>query len=326
MILPYLARLVCLCLAAFFLLHAAVGLALCAMAPKAIRLASRMVPASGARVLLAVRLFPAGFALFMVAGLFTPSYFSLEPQGTPEAMGLPCLAAALMGLTICGLSLVRATRAVVRSLSHRRECRRQSREIHLPGQSGAAWVIDGTGPCVMLTGIFRPRLVISGSVVAALPVEQLAVVVRHERAHAISRDNLKRLLVLLAPGIVPFAPGFRKLEQAWSRASEWAADDHAAAGQSRRSLSLAEALVRVARLGSAVSAPTLATALLADEAGLSERVDRLLRPAHRTARPRHREPVLAASAALLLMGALIGVMAHPATLHSAHEFLELLIQ
>ena len=84
--------------------------------------------------------------------------------------------------------------------------------------------------------------------------------------------------------------------------------------------------MRVARLGSAVSAPPLATSLLADGADLSERVDRLLRPTRRTARRRHREPVLAASAGLLLTGALIAVMTHPVTLHSAHEFLEFLIQ
>jgi beta-lactamase regulating signal transducer with metallopeptidase domain len=166
--------------------------------------------------------------------------------------------------------------------------------------------------------------VISRGVVAALSTEQLSAVVRHERAHGASRDNLKRLLLLLAPGILPFASGFRNLERAWAKISEWAADDRAAAGKTRRSLSLAAALVRVARLGSA--APALATSLMADGADLSERVDRLLRPVRRTARRGHREPILTASAGLLLTGALIAVMAHPVTLHSAHECLEFLIQ
>lgn len=324
MSLPYLARLVCLCLAAFFLVHAALGLAVSALAPRAVRFASRMAPVDGAQLLLALRLFPAAFALLVVAGLCTPSYLYLEPKGAPEEMGPACFAAALMGLALWGQSLVRATRAMARSLRHIRQCRAHSREMRLPGERKAAWVMEGTAPCVMLAGVFRPRVVISRGVVAALSTEQLSAVVRHERAHGASRDNLKRLLLLLAPGILPFASGFRNLERAWAKISEWAADDRAAAGKTRRSLSLAAALVRVARLGSA--APALATSLMADGADLSERVDRLLRPVRRTARRGHREPILTASAGLLLTGALIAVMAHPVTLHSAHECLEFLIQ
>lgn len=326
MILPYLARLICLCMAAFFLVHAALALAVSALIPRAVRFARRMAPVSGARLLLGLRLLPAGFALFVVAGFCTPGYLWLEPKGVPEPMGLPCSAAAVMGLAIWGLSLARATRALARSFGHIRRCRERSREMRLPGERMAAWVIDGGAPCVMLAGVLRPRLVISRGVVEALSAEQLSAVVRHERAHWISHDNLKRLLVLLAPGILPFVSGFRNLEPAWAKISEWAADDRAAAGKPRRSLSLAAALVRVARLGSAAPAPVLATPLMADGADLSERVSRLLRPARRTAQHRHREPVLAASAGLLLTGALIAVMAHPVTLHSAHEFLEFLIQ
>jgi Zn-dependent protease with chaperone function len=325
MILPYLARLVCLCLAAFFLLHATSGLAVSALTPWAVRFANRMAPVRGARLLLALRLFPAAFALFVVAGLCTPSYLYLEPKGAPEEMGLACLAAALMGVALWGWSLARATRAVMRSQRHIRKCREQSREMRLPGERKAVWVIEGTAPCVMLAGVFRPRMVISRNVVSALPAEQLSAVVRHERAHGISRDNLKRLMILLAPGILPFGSGFRNLERAWAKMSEWAADDGAAGGKTQRSLSLAAALVRVARLGSGVSAP-LATSLMAEGADLSERVDRLLRPACRTARRGHREPILTASAGLLLAGALIAVIAHPVTLHSAHECLEFLIQ
>ena len=324
--LSYLARLFCLCLAAFFLVHAALGLAVAGSARWAVRIASRLAPVHGARLLFALRMFPAAFALFVVAGLCTPSYLYLEPKGEPEEMGLACMAAALMGLAVWGRSIARGTRALVRSARHIRQCREQSREMRLAGERMAAWVVDGDAACVMLTGLFRPRVVISRNVVAALSAEQLSAVIRHERAHGISRDNLKRLLVLLAPGMLPFASGFRNLERAWAKISEWAADDLAAAGKTRRSLSLAAALVHVARLGSTAPAPALATSLMAEGADLSERVDRLLRPARYTARRHDREPILMASAGLLLTGALIAVMAHPVTLHSAHECLEFLIQ
>jgi beta-lactamase regulating signal transducer with metallopeptidase domain len=325
MILPYFARLVCLCLASFFLVHAALGLAVAALTPWAVRFARRIAPAHGARFLLALRLFPAAFALFVVAGLCTPSYLYLEPKGEPEEMGIACMAAASMGLAIWAASLARASRSLMRSLRHLRQCRLRSHEMRLPGERKAAWVIDGSAPCVLLAGLFRPRVVISRGVVSALTASQLAAAIRHERAHGVSHDNLKRLLVRITPGILPFASGFGNLERAWARISEWAADDRAAAGKPQRSLSLAAALVRVARLGSAAPAPELSTSLMANAADLSERVDRLLRPARGPARHGQREPILTALAGLLVSGALIAVIAHPVTLHAAHECLEFLI-
>jgi Zn-dependent protease with chaperone function len=233
MILPYLARLACLSLAAFFLVHAALGLAVSALTPWAVRAASRMAPALGARVLLSLRLFPAALSLLLVAGLCTPSYLWLEPKAAPESVGLACLAAAILGLSVWGVSLARGTRAIVRSQRHIRECRSAGQEVRLPGERPAAWVVDGTAPRVMLTGVFRPRLVISRNVLATLTAEQLSAVVRHERAHSLSRDNLKRLLLLLAPDILPFVAAFRNLEKGWARIAEWAADDRAAAGKAR---------------------------------------------------------------------------------------------
>ncbi len=93
----------------------------------------------------------------------------------------------------------------------------------------------------------------------------------------------------------------------------------------RRSLSLASALVRVARLGSTAPTPVLATSLMAEGADLSERVDRLLRPVPLASKQRDREPILTATAALLVAVAVIAAIAHPATLHAAHEGLEFLI-
>ncbi|MEI9971086.1 MAG: M56 family metallopeptidase [Ignavibacteriota bacterium] len=323
--LPYLSRLVCLCLAAFFLVHALVGLAVSLFTRHAVRMAARMDPVHGARLLLAIRLLPAALGLFVVAGLCTPSYLYLEPKGEPEEIGVACLAAAALGLAVWGWSTARASRALRRSVLHVRLCRQRSREMRLPGERTVAWVVEGAAPCVMLTGLFRPRMVISRDVVAALSAEQLSAVIRHERAHGVSHDNFKRLLLLLAPGILPFASGFRELERAWGKMTEWAADDLAAAGKTRRSLSLASALVRVARLGSTAPTPVLATSLMAEGADLSERVDRLLRPVPLASKQRDREPILTATAALLVAVAVIAAIAHPATLHAAHECLEFLI-
>jgi hypothetical protein len=83
----------------------------------------------------------------------------------------------------------------------------------------------------------------------------------------LSRDNWKRLLIAMAPDLVPFAVRRRGLERSWARYAERAADDRAVAGSAHRSVALAAALVRVARLGAAAPAP-LAASLMGDAQGI----------------------------------------------------------
>ena len=113
--------------------------------------------------------------------------------------------------------------AAVRSSRYLRNCER---------------AIESDAPVLMLAGVFHPRLVVSRGVRRALTADQLAVAVRHEEAHGASHDNLKRLLLLLAPDAVPFVRWLGVLDRAWSRLAEWAADDRAVDG-SRRALARA---------------------------------------------------------------------------------------
>jgi len=307
--LPYLVRLLCLCLASFFLVHLALGLLASLIAPSAIRAASRMDARLAARLLLALRLSPAGLGALLVAGMCAPSYLWLEPHASAEQVGWACLSAALLGLSILGASIARALRASAGSTRRVRELER-----------------GGAGPLVALTGIVRHRLVISHLVLRALSADQLAAVVRHERAHRMSHDNLKRLLILLAPGLLPISRGFGSLERAWAATAEWAADDRATEGNARRALVLASALVRVARLGTPRATPLLTTSLLADSADLAVRVDRLLHPAPRRTALGSSSPILKVAASLTVAAGLAGVLLQPATLYSVHELLEELIR
>jgi beta-lactamase regulating signal transducer with metallopeptidase domain len=191
----------------------------------------------------------------------------------------------------------------------------------LGSESLPAWVVKGSAPFLVLAGIVHPRLVVSSNVVAALPAEQLAVALRHEHAHRMSRDNFKRLLVLLAPDILPFWRGFDGLERGWSRFTEWAADDQAVAGDSGRSLLLAAALVRVARLGACPQTAPLVISLLADNADLAARVDRLLAGTPGEADERGL-PVPALGAGVAACTCLLFALLQPATLRSVHELLE----
>jgi Zn-dependent protease with chaperone function len=322
----YLFRLLCLCLASFFLVHLALAAALSLLAPAAIRLSERFRPQPAARLLLLLRLAPAGFSLLMVAGLLAPSYLWLEPRSTVEPIGWVCLAAAALGAAVWSLSIARALRAAGRSLHHIRHCLRTARKTYLRGETAPVWLMEDPAPLVMLTGVLRSRLVISRRVVSALSVDQLAAVLRHERAHSRSRDNFKRLLVLLAPGMLPFFRGFSRLEHSWARVAEWAADDFAVAGDSHRSLTLAAALVRVARLGAAPAPPVLVTSLMPNGVDLSARVDRLLHFVPPAAKPGRVARLLSSGSGVLLAVSVIALMVQPVTLHAAHEFLEELIR
>ncbi len=65
-----------------------------------------------------------------------------------------------------------------------------------------------------MAGVMHPKLVVSKAVLAALSQEQKEAAFRHEAAHRSSRDNLKRLMFLLSPDVVPFVAAW----PAWSAA------------------------------------------------------------------------------------------------------------
>lgn len=318
---PYLARLVCLCLACFFAVNLAASLAAKFAVRPAIAIAERVSARHAARLLLSLRLFPAAFGLLVVAALCVPSYLWLEPHGDAERTGFVCIAAALLGAAVWGASMTRALKSIVVSRSATRQWKHVAREIRAGGER--CWLTDDSAPRIALAGIVRPRVVVSNSILSALAPDQLDAAIRHERAHAASRDNLKRLLIRLAPAALPFTPTFETtLDRAWARFTEWSADDAATAGDPARSVALAAALVRVARMSFGPQLE-LASSLLADPSGLAARVERLLRPA--TSRERRGQPrwVVAGGAIGMLLA---GVLFAPASLASVHAVLEHLMR
>ena len=325
MILTYLMRLFCLCLASFFVINLVAGLLVLTSSKLAVRFADARSPRAAAHLLLALRLLPFALAVLFVVGLCVPSYLWLEPAATAERVGLLCVALGLLGAVTWLISIERTARCLFASLRHLRLCRLAGRETCMPGASSSLVVVEDEAPLLALSGLLRPQLLISRGVLHALSSEELDAALAHEQAHRRSRDNVKRLFFLLAPDIFPLVRPLRTLERSWSKFAEWAADDQATAGNSRRALSLAGALVRVARMGSAARLPYLSTSLLACDRDLSARVERLLyvipvlganaKPAHHGLR----------TAGFLLAGGLAALFLAPFALSSVHELLELLL-
>jgi len=317
MIAPYALRLFCLCLAVFFLVHTAAAVTVRLLTPAILRFAARFRAHRAAAVLLGARLLPPALALFAVAGLCAPSYLWLEPAGTSEEVGALCLIAALLGVLLLSESLARSIGAAWRSTQYLRACRQTALPQVPAGAPRNVLVLPARKPVLALAGVWRARMVLSQGIVDALTEPQLAAAMRHEDAHRQSRDNLKRLLVLLAPAMLPGVRGFGALEAGWARAAEWAADDRAAAGDPQSALALADALVRVARMGTGPSTAALATSLLADGRDLAERVERLLRPT-----PVASDSGLSSTVAAASLAAVALMMLNPTVLYAVHSALE----
>jgi Zn-dependent protease with chaperone function len=323
MILPYFSRLLCLCFACFFLTNAALGLAARVCSRVSTCLTARMKASTAAHLLLALRLLPGALAVFVVAGLCIPSYLWLEPDGTRERVGIICTVLGLLGVTTWTSTLGRVGRALVDSMRFNRLCGQETREIYIAGKKFCASVVGTDAPLLAMAGMVRPRLIVSRGVLEALSLEELDAALRHENAHRLSGDNCKRFLVLLAPDILPFLRGFGALEQTWAKLAEWAADDEATGGDKQRALSLAGALVRVARMGAGPRLSFLHTSLVAGDEDFSARVQRLLRP---ELLARHARWPIWSLGGLFLAACLAGLLVWPATLFSFHQLLEVFLR
>lgn len=317
----YVLRLLCLSFASFFVLSAVLTVLVRAASSYAIAFSVSRTPRAAARFLFTLRLLPAAVAALFVFGLCVPSYLWLEPSVTSERISLACAVFGILAAAACSNAVTRSARALMTSLRFNRRCASRATEMRVPGVP-TLLVIESRVPVLAMAGVLRPRLVISRSVLNALSPAELRAALLHEQSHLSSRDNFKRLLLLLAPDFFPFRGILRNLERNWSRFIEWAADDQAAAGDSLRAASLAAALVRVARLGSAAALPALSTSLLACDRDLSARVDRLLHSASaHESRPASRAWFFGTSA-LFAAALLSAVLLAPFLLSSVHNLLE----
>lgn len=323
----YLLRLALLCCASFLLIYLATAMFVAALAPAAFRLAAGMRPRAAARFLYTMRMLPLIIPVFVTIMLCVPSYLRLEPQGTPERVGLACMLTALLTAAFCCASLTRATAAILRSNGWTRGLPKSHPALDAAGAACPISLVELEAPILGLTGLLRPQVLLSRGVLRALSAEQLDAALRHEQVHHAARDNFKRLLLLLAPGIWPFSSALVALEHEWARLSEWAADDEATNGDVGVQLELAAALVCVAQLGVAPRQPLFCTSLVADDRDLAARVLRLIEgKATSPAKLRWCAHGLAISATLLAVCAIAVVILRPATLYVVHQVLEHLLR
>jgi Zn-dependent protease with chaperone function len=245
------------------------------------RLADRVraaTPADRAAALLRRRLWPFVAALAATA-LAAVSFVTFEQRAYPESTGVILPALAVIGLGLWAGGVVRGLRLAVATWRLRRGWMASAAPVDIPGADVPAFAIDSRFPVVAVIGLIRPRLIIARSVLDACTADELRAIAAHENRHVRAHDNLGRAAMVATPDLLAWLPAARDLRAAWGEATEEAADDAAIrAGDDGRVL-LAEALVRVARLGVTGGADRAlpASALYRGE-DLDRRVRRLLAP------------------------------------------------
>ena len=219
-----------------------------------------------ANVLFALRTMPLTVSASVTLGIIVPSFLLLEPRSAEESLG-----AVLVTLGLCCLSLLvwGFCRALIAQAK--------------TSQALAAWLNGASRidlntevpvfrtyrdlPAVTVSGVWKPRILVSEAALEVLTPAELRTALRHETAHVRHLDNLKKLAFRFSA-----FPGMARLEGAWSEAAEMAADD-AAVSSFRDALDLAAALIKLSRLGPIHASPNLTTALLSN--ALPLRLERL---------------------------------------------------
>jgi hypothetical protein len=229
---------------------------------------------SAADLFFCLRILPLALASVVTFAFTLPSFLWLEPRSTDEAigtaplaLGLCCLILLGAGITRAAIAQRRASRALVKWLDGSMLMEPQVTD------SGDTVPIFRTGkdaPTLTVAGVCAPKVLVSEAAVALLSPQELRTALRHEVAHAVRYDNLKKLVFRFS-----VFPAMANLEQAWLEETEMAADD-AAVSNFLDALDLAAALIKVSRLVPVKSRSELTMALLHSSTALSERVKRLV--------------------------------------------------
>lgn len=227
-----------------------------------------------AHAIAALRLAPVAAGLAF-ATILAGAFLRFEPFDTTETPGLFLAGAAALTFGLTAAGLARALRAVVAGARCRRLLRFAGNRI-VRHDGTPVWLLDTPYPVAAVTGLFRPRLLLSARIIEECTASELDAIVRHERAHVRRGDNLARAAILYLPNPLTFTPAGREMQQAWAAAAEEAADDDAAGDATGDRTVLASALVRVARMAGAPAPDWIPALTFYEGNNLENRVRRLL--------------------------------------------------
>lgn len=304
-------------LAAFFLSTAVASASAWILTSPLLRMTAKVDASFRASLLAGWRLLPSAVALIVTAFVLAPGYYRHEQRGEAEGVSAILLLLAAGGAAVLASAVGRAGRAGLTTAALRREWSAGSKPVSIGAAGMAAFEIESAYPLVAVLGAFRPRLFISSSVLRGCPPEEIAAIVQHEQGHVQSRDNAVRLLMEAAPDLLGRTGPAAATAREWRRAIEHRADDRA-----DDRVTLASALVRVARLSGDVRHAALPASALYRDEGVEDRVRRLVAGAADRDRSSR---IAAAAAAMALVATLIVMAIAPDFSQLSHRLLEILV-
>lgn len=287
-------------------------------------------PENRARLAFMFRVMPIMVALTVSLAFVVPSFVLYEPPDSGEKIGLKLsviIAIAAFGISAAGYRVFASWWRTRRLLA---DWTAGAVTVAIEGLNVPVLKLRHAFPVFAVVGIVRPRLFIAEHVLDTLDEHELASVLQHELGHIAALDNLKRLAMKLC-GDLLVAPIGRGLDRAWSEAVEAAADEYAVAGDRNNALSLAGALIKIARIIPEAAPPMPAVSYAYTETGemLAGRIRRLIQLADRD-ETRPQRPIPLFIPALLLAAWLILVFATDgaflARIHSLSELIIALLQ
>lgn len=217
----------------------------------------------------AIAVFPHVIPAAIAFGVLLPSFLLHEPAQGKEYPAVILWTLAAAGLAHLVIVAARAVRMLCRSHALVRRWSRHARPLPREPWGLRALAVDMGHPEVALAGILQPRLFLDHRILDACSPEELRAIAAHERAHASSHDNLRRLLVEACNGrSSPFA-------RAWRAAAETDADARGVRCADC-AVDLAGALVRVSRLMTTRPAHAAPLSAMHDGGDVETRIRRLL--------------------------------------------------
>jgi hypothetical protein len=281
--------------------------------PAMARRAERYPAASRAAWLFRLRLFPATCGAVFALAIALPIFLSFEPVDSGERFARTLIVTAIVGGALLTRGAWRAAAAWRATAVLLRDWESRSRRLPAFDAPVPVFAIEESFPTVAVVGVFRPALFIAERVLRECPADEVRAMVLHECAHITQRDNLKRFVIRACPDTVRRGGA---LERAWRSAAEAAADARAAASTPGFALTLAHALIRVARLAPGVSTLEVASAFYLG-GSIESRVRQLVAPADSLPQPSLPMGRVMACAAVGVFGGLV-ILAAP----SIHQVME----
>jgi len=307
------ARLLVISLATFVV----AGTAASTVVPWLFRRMRFVSPQARAIALFRLRLLPVSAALVATAQGVV-SFVVFEPRSQDEVFGRVLVGLATVGALLLVIGTARLGRAALSTGAALRRWLIGSESISFDGCPIPARIIDSEFPVVAVVGLIRPRLVIARIVLDACPPDEIRAILAHEMRHAARRDNLRRAVLTWLPDVLSLLPAGRRLIATWHDAAEAVADDASTDLGPAGRVSLASALLRVARIAPGVTMTALPASALYRGEDLGARVRRLLNPpapAERAGLVGWRRAAM--TGGLILSGGL--------ALHAVHELVEAVV-